>query len=120
MLLHERERLADAVRRSLRVKARHRRRFSAPARSVRRTRSRRPGLGSCPFAHWAAVPLARWPNGSVRNPPDACRHSEGRLIYDHRLIIAAVDHIRSCYASDPTSTYSGETFTVQGGGSCTR
>lgn len=112
--LHERERLADAVRRSLRVKAgidgvspHQLEVFDEPDRDDRGW--------VLSVAHWAVVPPAalaeRFPSETRLMPVD----TPGRLIYDHRLIVAAaVDHIRSCYASGPDPEHLlGETFTVR-------
>lgn len=95
------ERLADAVRRSLRVKAgvqgvepHQLQVFDDPDRDDRGW--------VVSVAHWAVVPPERLDSRFADETRLVPVDSPGRLIYDHRLIIAAaVDHIRSRYEADP-------------------
>lgn len=112
--LHPGERLADAVRRSLRVKAgidgvspHQLQVFDEPGRDDRGW--------VLSVGHWAVVPVTalseRFPLETRLMPVD----NPGRLIYDHRRIIdTAVAHIRSRYGSAPDPDHLlGETFTVR-------
>lgn len=112
--LHPGERLADAVRRALRVKAgidgvspHQLQVFDEPDRDERGW--------VLSVGHWAVVPVTalseRFPSETRLMPVD----NPGRLIYDHRRIIdIAVAHIRSRYASAPDPDHLlGEAFTVR-------
>jgi ADP-ribose pyrophosphatase YjhB (NUDIX family) len=111
--LWEGERLADGVRRSLRVKAgvegvepHQLQVFEDPDRDDRGW--------VLSVAHWAVVPVdrldSRFPQTTRLMPVD----NPGRLIYDHRLIIdSAVAHLRSRYEADPDpDRLLGNDFTV--------
>ena len=111
--LHQGERLADAVNRSLEVKA-----------GVSGIHPHQLGVFDDPnrdergwvlsVAYWAVVPLeqldARLIEQTRLMPVEKC----GRLIYDHRLIISeAVDRIRSEYRDRPDPEHLlGAEFTV--------
>lgn len=112
--LWEGERLADAVRRSLKVKAgvegvepHQLQVFDDP------TRDDRGWVLS--VAHWAVVHPDRLESRLV----DATRlmpaDKPGRLIYDHRLIVeSAVEHLRSRYRADADPDWVlGEQFTMR-------
>lgn len=114
VFLLERERLADAVRRSLRVKAgvegvepHQLQVFDDPDRDDRGW--------VLSVAHWAVIPPERLATRFV----DATRlmpaDSPGRLIYDHRLIIAsAVEHLRSRYDAEADPDWVlGRQFTMR-------
>ncbi|WP_370464833.1 NUDIX domain-containing protein [Mycolicibacterium sp. P1-18] len=112
--LHEGERLADAVKRSLRDKAgvhgvtpHQLEVFDDPLRDDRGW--------VLSAAHWAVVSAehvaSRWESEARLVPADA----PGRLIYDHRVIIVkALARIRSSYAErpDPEGLLAGE-FTLR-------
>jgi len=107
------ERLADAVRRSLRVKAgvegvepHQLQVFDDPDRDERGW--------VVSVAHWAVVPPERLDSRFADETRLVPVDGPGRLIYDHRLIIAAaVDHIRSRYEADPDpDRLLGDTFTM--------
>ena len=99
--LHDGERLADAVKRSLRDKAgvhgvipHQLKVFDDPLRDDRGW--------VLSAAHWAVVSAGRvaprWESETRLVPA----HAPGRLIYDHRVIIVkALAHIRSRYADRP-------------------
>jgi 8-oxo-dGTP diphosphatase len=107
------ERLADAVRRSLRMKAgvegvdpHQLQVFDDPDRDDRGW--------VLSVAHWAVVPPDRLDSRFAELTRLVPVDNPGRLIYDHRLIIAAaVAHIRSRYATEPDSdSLLGAKFTM--------
>ena len=107
------ERLADAVRRSLRTKAgvegvapHQLRVFDDPNRDDRGW--------VLSVAHWAVVRPDRLTSRFETETRLVPVGSPGRLVYDHRLIIdSAVEHIRSRYEAEPDpDRLLGETFTV--------
>lgn len=112
--LWEGERLADAVRRSLKVKAgveglkpHQLQVFDDPARDDRGW--------VLSVAHWAVVPRERIGSRLVESTRLMPVDNPGRLIYDHRLIIdSAVEHLRSRYQADADPDWVlGEEFTMR-------
>jgi len=112
--LHPGERLADAVNRSLRDKAgvqgvrpHQLRVFDDPGRDDRGW--------VLSVAHYAMVTPQELPSRSAAGTRLMPVSNPGRLIYDHRLIIAAaVSHIRSRYEEQPDpDRLLGEAFTVR-------
>jgi 8-oxo-dGTP diphosphatase len=112
--LHAGERLADAVKRSLRDKAgvhgvqpHQLQVFDDPDRDDRGW--------VLSVAHWAVVRVDRVASRRASETRLVPVGGPGRLIYDHRFIIAeALEHIRSRYAArpDPDRVLSDE-FTVR-------
>lgn len=111
--LREGERLADAVRRSLRVKAgvegvdpHQLQVFDALERDDRGW--------VLSVAHWAVVPPERLASRFIDTTRLVPIDRPGRLIYDHPSIVAAaVSHIRSRYDDQPDpDRLLGDTFTM--------
>jgi 8-oxo-dGTP diphosphatase len=107
------ERLADAVRRSLRVKAgvegvvpHQLRVFDDPNRDNR--------YRVLSVAHWAVVSADRLASRLSDETRLVPVERPGKLIYDHpKIIAAAVEHIRSRYEEEPDpERLLGEKFTV--------
>lgn len=112
--LHERERLADAVRRSLRDKAgvqgvhpHQWRVFDEPDRDDRGW--------VLSVAHWALLPAERLESRKLTQTRLVPVDRPGRLIYDHRPIIdAAVEVVRDRYRDHPDpENLLAETFTIR-------
>ena len=102
--LHEGETLADAVDRSLRVKANVRRTASAPVARLRRPGPRRSWLGAIGRPRRSGASGTSWRRASSRRPGSYRSMPRGGCPTTTSSIIArAVEHIRSNYLEQARS-----------------